>query len=64
MIDFVHTSSDLIKHIKEMRIDYDRFHLFTKNVKTKTGIDYSESDQNVINTKLKLTWSPTERHVI
>ena len=27
-------------------------------------MDYSESDHNVINTKLKLTWSPTERPVI
>ena len=33
-------------------------------MKTKTGIDYSECDHNIINTKLKLTWSPKERPLI
>ena len=64
MIDFVITSSDLVKHITEMHIDDDRFHVLTKNLKTKTGMDYSESDHNIINTKFKLTWSPKERPAI
>ena len=64
MIDFVITSNDLVRHITQMHIDDDRRHVLTKSVKTKTGIDYSESDHNIINTKLKVPWSPKERPFI
>ena len=50
--------------MKQIHIDEERFHVLTKNVKTKTGISYSQSDHNVINTKFKLTWSPTESKIV
>jgi hypothetical protein len=64
IIDFVIASSDLIEHIIEIHIDEERVNVLTKNLKTKTGIEYIESDHNVINTKLKLSWSPDECKVI
>ena len=57
-------SSDLIEHMTEIHIDEERFHVLTKNVKTKTGICYSHSDHNIINTKFKLTWTPKERKIV
>ena len=36
-------------------LDVERLHVLTKNRKTKTGIDFSESDTNLINTKFNLT---------
>ena len=64
IIDFVIASSDLIEHIIEIHIDEERVNVLKKNLKTKTGIEYIESDHNVINTKLKLSWSPDECKVI
>ena len=64
VIDLVIISSDLIEHMTEIHIDEERFHVLTKNVKTKTGICYSQSDHNIINTKFKLTWTPKERKIV
>ena len=58
IIDFVIVSSDMIKHIEQIHIDDERVHVLTKNLKTKNGIHYSESDHHIINTKFKLTWTP------
>ena len=64
VIDLVIISSDLVEHMTQIHIDEERFHVLTKNVKTKTGIAYSQSDHNIINTKFKLTWCPTESKAI
>ena len=64
VIDFVITSSDLIEHIQEIHIDEERNNVLTKNVKTKTGIVHTQSDHNLIHTKLKLSWSPTVSDVV
>ena len=60
VIDFVITSSDLVKHIQSMHIDEKRTHVLTKLIKTKKGkIKHTkkvESDHNVIETKLNIPW--------
>ena len=38
--------------------------VLTKNKKRKEGSDYSESDHNLINTKLKITWNANECKVM
>ena len=58
IIDFVIVSNDLMEHIDEIHVDDERTHVLTKNTKTKNGIVYSESDHNVINTKIRLKWYP------
>ena len=63
VIDFVIVSYDLKNNIVSIHVDEKRVHVLTKNIKTKTGIDYSESDHNMIITKLRLTWSPTSNKV-
>ena len=50
--------------MENIYIDDQRLHVLTKKRKTKNGIDYSESDHNIINTRFKLTWSPNQRNVI
>ena len=64
VIDFVIISSDLLEHMDKIHIDDQRLHVLTKNRRTKNGIDYSESDHNIINTKFKLTWSLNQRKII
>ena len=64
VIDFVIISSDLLEHMDKIHIDDQRLHVLTKNRRTKNGIDYSESDHNIINTKFKLTWSLNQRNII
>ena len=54
VIDFVVMSSDLIKHIESIHIDEERVHVLTKNLKTKSGVEYTESDHNVVNTKINI----------
>ena len=60
IIDFVIVSKDLIEHIEKIEIDDARVNVLTKNKKTKEGTDYKESDHNVINTQLKITWDANE----
>ena len=60
----IHISSDLLEHMEKIHIDDQRLHVLTKNRKTKNGIDYSESDHNIINTRFKLTWSPNQGNII
>ena len=47
----------------DIHIDDERLHVLTKNRKTKTGIDFSESDHNLIHTKFNLTWSSKKAKV-
>ena len=56
--------NDLVEHIQEIHIDEERHNVLTKNVKTKTGIVHTQSDHNLIHTKLKLSWSPTFSDVV
>ena len=61
MIDFVVVSSDLIKHIEYMHIDEERVHVLTKLTKSKHGKTTKvESDHNLIETKLNVSWNATE----
>ena len=64
ILDFVIVSSDMIKDIEQIHIDDERVHVLTKNLKTKNGIHYSESDHHIINTKFKLTWTPSKSKVV
>jgi hypothetical protein len=64
VIDFVLVSNDLVKHIGRIHIDDQRINVLTKIRKTKDGVEYSESDHNLIETQLKLSWSPNEQKVI
>ena len=64
MIDLVLVSSDLTEHIEHIHVYDTRKHVLAKNIKTKHGIQYSESDHNVINVKLNLKWSLGNRKVI
>ena len=57
-------SDDLKTHIVSIHIDEERVHVLTKNHKTKSGIEHSESDQNLIITIMKLTWSPSSSKVV
>ena len=56
VIDFVITSSDLIKHVMSVHIDDVREHVLVKIMKEKKKIIKSESDHNIIVTKLKIEW--------
>ena len=64
VIDFVIVSNDLVKHIEQIHIDDERIHVLTANMKSKNYIHHSESDHNLINTKLKLTWTPYKSKVV
>ena len=63
VIDFVIISRDLIEHMEHIHIDDERLHVLTKNRKTKAGIDFSESDHNLIHTKFNVTWSSKKAKV-
>ena len=56
-IDFVITSNDLLESIESLLIDEERKHVLTKYTKNKKGSSKSESDHNMLLTKLKLKWS-------
>ena len=60
IIDFVIISKDLIELIDHINIDDERINVLTKNIKTKDGTVYTESDHNVITTQLKITWCANE----
>ena len=63
-IDFVVMSSDLVKHIESIHIDEERVHVLTKNLKTKSTVEYSESNHNIINATMNMKWSQKETNVI
>ena len=54
----------MIKHIEYIHVDDKRVHVLSKNMKTKTGIVRTESDHNIIITKLNIKWSPKEIKVV
>ena len=64
VIDFVIVSSDLIEHIESIHVDEKRIHVLTKNVKNKNGLECIQSDHNLIQTMLRLRWSPQECKVV
>ena len=55
LIDFVIISRDLLIHMEKIHIDDEHIHVLTNKLKTKSGRVYSESDHNLIYTRLKLT---------
>ena len=59
-ISFVLVSEDLTDKIEAMNIDEKREHVLTRITKTKDGSEYKESDHNLIETRLKLSWSKEE----
>ena len=60
VIDFVIVSNDLIEHVLAIHVDEKRIHVLTKNVKNKKGPECIQSDHNIIQTMLRLRWSPKE----
>ena len=64
VIDFVIISQDLLKHLNYMHIDDQRVNVLTRNKRTKTGIEISKSDHNMIETKFNIEWSTNEAKVI
>ena len=56
MISFVLVSEDLVEYVKAVLIDEKREHVLTRISKTKTGSETKESDHNIIETRLKMTW--------
>ena len=65
IIDFVLISNDLTESVQSIEIDDQRKYVLTKHVKTKHGMKSTESDHNIIVTKLKLPWSKkTKKHAI
>ena len=64
VIYFVIVSNDLKEHVMFIHVDEERVHVLTKNIKTKNGIEHTKSDQNLILTKLMLTWSPKSNKII
>ena len=57
VIDFVIASSDLINHIEYIHIDDRREHVLTKLVKKGSHTKKSESDHNIIETRLNIPWT-------
>ena len=57
IIDFVIISNDLVESVESVEIDDKRKHVLTKHTKTKHGIKSTESDHNVIITRMKLKWT-------
>ena len=53
-----------MKHIEYIHIDDKHVHILKKNVKTSTGIVCTQSDHNVIKTKLNISWSQSESSVM
>ena len=61
IIDFVIISNDLVESVESVEIDEQRAHVLTKHIKTKHGTKTTESDHNIIVTKLKLKWTKKRR---
>ena len=64
VIDFVIFSNDLIKHIENIHVDEKRIFVLTKNAKNKDDNVCKESDHNLINSTLKLSWNSNQSKVI
>ena len=63
IIDFVIISNDLVESVESVEIDEERKHVLTKHTKTKHGTKSTESDHNIIITKLKLNWTKKRRKI-
>ena len=59
IIDFVMVSSNLVKQVESIMIDDERKHVLEKVVNTKTGTKRTESDHNIIVTKLNVDLNKT-----
>ena len=59
-ISFVLVSEDLIDKVEAVIINEKREHVLTRITKTKDGSEYKESDHNIIETRLNLSWSKEE----
>ena len=64
IIDFVLMSNDLVKHIEHIHVNDEQVHVLSKNIITKVGTSYTESDHNIINTKLNIKWSAKKSKVM
>ena len=64
VIDLVITSRNLASHIEAVHVDEERLHVLTKNVKVGSVVKNTESDHNVVNTRLNITWCKTENEVM
>jgi hypothetical protein len=68
VIDFVIVSSDLVKHVEYLHIDEKRDNVLTKlvkNTKSKTKRTIKvESDHNILETKINISWKSKEKSVI
>ena len=59
-ISFVLVSDDLVDKVEAIVIDEKREHVLTRITKTKDGTETKESDHNVIETTMKLSWKKEE----
>ena len=57
VISFVLVSEDLVEKVEAVLIDDKREHVLTRITKTKDGSETKESDHNVIETRLNLSWN-------
>ena len=64
VMDFVIISRDLLVHMEKIHTDDERLHVLTKNMKTKSGRVYSESDHNLIHNRFKLSWCQKQFNTI
>ena len=56
IIDFVIISNDLLNSMESLKIDEEREHVLTKYTKGKSGSKRTESDHNVLLSKMKFSW--------
>ena len=56
VIDFVIISDDIESSVESLLIDEKQQHGLTKIVKTKKGVKITQSDHNVLITRLKIGW--------
>ena len=56
IIDFVIISNDLVDNMESLVIDDERKHVLTKYTKVKNGTKRTESDHNVLISKMKFKW--------
>ena len=63
VISFVLVSEDLVDKVEAVLIDDKREHVLTRITKTKEGSETKESDHNVIETRINLSWNKEDAHV-
>ena len=56
-ISFVLVSEDMVRTIEAIVIDEKREHVLTRITKTKTGSEHKQSDHNLIETRLRISWN-------